>query len=83
MSAHNARGRRSHLNMGTERSTPSQPNMDNMHRPNNTAANVSTQDSVLDSKSGIRTMIHFTGKRSEASRCVLARASEYTTSEAN
>jgi hypothetical protein len=81
MSAQNARGRRSHLNMGTERSAPSQPNM---HRPNTTAAaNVSTQDSVPNSKPIIRMMIHFTGKRSEASRCVLARASEHTTSEAN
>jgi hypothetical protein len=85
MSAQNARGRRSHLNTGPDRSTPSQPNMNSMHRRNKKPANVSTQDSLLTVtlNENIRMMIHFTGKRSEASRCVLACASEYITSEAD
>jgi hypothetical protein len=81
MSAQDARGRRSHINMGPERSTPSQPNI-NTHRHNKPPANVSTQDSVLNSKSK-HSNDDPLGKRSEASRRVLARASEYTTSEAD
>ena len=58
MSAQDACGRRSHLNMGPERSTPSQPNL-NTHRHNKTPANVSTHKiPLLTRDQGIRMMIH-------------------------
>jgi len=78
MSAQDARERRSHLNMGPERSTPSQPSI-NMHRHNKPAANVSTKDTNVDVTSNHPNDDPL-GKRSEASRRVLARASEFLTS---
>jgi len=85
MSAQDARGRRSHLNMGPERSTPSRPNMQKA-RHNQSPTNVSTQSLVLNLEPTYLTMYSNDdplGKRSEASRRVLARTSKYITSEAD